>query len=142
MLKRVRRELQIWNREDGCTVHFDDITLVLTATFRSHDITVHIPESYPFSPPRHRHAFLLSPLHARTWALSVLSFPPSLQVIETPFIPCTCCHSPTCPNNWAVSRKVWEIVYEAIFLTLYRQLDSIVMFELPDDLWIKITSFL
>ena len=140
MLKRVRRELEIWP-DDQCDTEYDDRSSVLRVA--RHDVIsiLHVPPNYPFAAPRHHSALCKGTPHldVQTWTLAVLSFPPSRSVIRTPYVECVCCESVTC--KWSVPRRLYEAAYEALFSGLYKRLADVRSpYHLPDELWIRIAE--
>lgn len=79
--------------------------------------------AYPFRAPRLSNVTLpTTRLDPWLWALALLLQPCTWPRVPTWNIECFCCHSLTCPQNWASFRMLHEVAREVIFLQTYDEL--------------------
>ena len=119
MLKRIRRELELWPYEKYRPCLDND-------TLTCHDEIIDIPSSYPFSPPKIRNIqYITTHISPEVWCLVLLSNPYLYARYTTWNIPCTCCHALTCPGNWNTSYRLHQVWEDARFHTAYNRLRNV-----------------
>lgn len=123
MLKRINRELTLWNTADmgEVSMAMEDTPIVITPYCE-----ICCPRGYPFRSPKIRGMqFVKNILDPELWCITILSSPCLLSRIPKWGIDCMCCHSLTCQNNWHTSHRLEEVAKEALFHAVYKQLGTL-----------------
>ena len=98
---------------------------------------VRCPFNYPFEAPSCPDMrFIKTILKPHTWCIVIMMRPDLLTRIPTWNIPCMCCHSLTCANQWNVHATIREMSKEVCFHHLYHDVDKChtVFSSLPVDI--------
>ena len=136
--KRIENELREWNISDKVIWNPGTKSIIWQALGNS---ILHIPDNYPFEPPRPQPALLREKINACFWAITILSRPELLVVAPSPHIECICCSSITCSNKWNPTFKIRQVILEVDFSERYKLMKRVQCPTLPSELWEHIISF-
>lgn len=134
MLKRIRREMELWP-------HLQQ-PLVENNVLYCDGEEIEIPDAYPFGPPRIRNIKYITELNGiqpEIWCLALLSSPFLHNRYPTCKLPCTCCHTLTCPHNWNTACRLHQVWEEARFHTIYNRLVGV---KLPCALPVDVLNYM
>lgn len=117
ILKRLINELKKMDNAELC-----ENTCNGTYFIKLDYCNIHIPNNYPFNPPKTNIEFIKTSIDPTIWCFTILSNPILKKRMETWRISCSCCHSITCQHNWRYSYLLKDVAEEALFNKTYNDI--------------------